>query len=55
MCGVSFENAWPKTSGLAAFSSAVSLRLDAARWAGTGSRAAGRATGEKSSGFVSTL
>ena len=54
MCGVSFENAWPKTSGLAAFSAAVPCGLTGTM-GGNGFESRGTREGEKSSGFVSTL
>ena len=54
MFGVSFEKAWPNTSGLAAFSSAVVIGLTGTI-AGNGCDRRGTREGEKSSGLVSTL
>ena len=54
MCGVSLENAWPKTSGFAALSSAVPRGLPGTE-GGNGFESRGTREGEKSSGFVSTL
>ena len=53
MCGVSFENAWPNTSGLAVFSSAVPRGLTGTI-VGNGFESRGTREGEKSRGFVST-